>query len=53
MPSMVKSTISMVIFKNYFDITRGYLFLWEELDNETVTKLNQKIGIYDPYNCDI
>ena len=44
MPSMVKSTISMVIFNSYFDITRGYLFLREELDNETVTKLNHELG---------
>ena len=42
--SMGKSTISMVIFNSYFDITRGYLFLREELDNETVTKVNHELG---------
>ena len=44
MPSMVKSTISMVVFNSYFDITRGYLFLWEKFNNETLTKLKHELG---------
>ena len=31
--SMGKSTISMVIFNSYFDITRGY-DLWENMGNQ-------------------